>query len=421
MGSLIPAVLREERQFARYFYGQALSMVGDRISFVVVPFAVLSIEGAGAAEVGLVSAATLAPFLVFALAGGVWADRLPRQRVMLASDLVRFVTQALVAALLLGGVAQVWHLVVLMAVFGTADAFFAPAAAGLMPLIVGPERLQEANALRGLIMSTGLVAGPALAGGLIFLVGPGGAIALDALSFAVSAAFLARLAPRAADPADVPQGGFFAQLREGFTEVVSRTWVWSTLGALAVYHVVVLPSVFVLGPVLSAQEFGGAAAWSVVVAAFGVGSIVGDVVALRVRIGRPLVIAAAALAVASCQALIIGAGPTIPVIAALEAVTGVAVSLAFTLWETSLQAHVPQAALSRVSSYDYLLTAGLMPLGLAVAGPVAQTFGVRPTLYAMTLLAVPVALALLAVPSIRHLHAPAPAEPPVAAGAPVVA
>lgn len=421
MRSLLPAVLREERQFARYFYGQALSMVGDRISFVIMPFAVLSIDGTDAADVGLVSAATLVPFLVFALAGGVWADRLPRQRVMLASDLVRFVTQALVAALLLAGVAQVWHLVVLMAVFGTADAFFAPAAGGLMPLIVGPERLQEANALRGLVMSTGLVAGPALAGGLILLVGPGGAIALDALSFAVSAVFLARLTPRAVDPADAPQGGFFAQLREGFAEVASRTWVWATLGALSVYHIVVLPSVFVLGPVLSEQEFGGAAAWSVVVAAFGVGSIVGDVIAMRVRISRPLVIAAAALAVASCQALIIGAGPTIPVIAALEAVTGVAVSLAFTLWETSLQANVPQAALSRVTSYDYLLTAGLMPLGLAVAGPVAQTFGLRPTLYGMTLLAVPVALALLAVPAVRRMRPPEPVPQPVAAPVPATA
>ncbi|GIG06093.1 MFS transporter [Catellatospora coxensis] len=421
MRSLIPAVLREERQFARYFYGQALSMVGDRISFVIMPFAVLSIPGADAADVGLVSAATLVPFLVFALAGGVWADRLPRQRVMLVSDLVRFVSQAMVAVLLLTGAARISHLVVLMAVFGTADAFFAPAAGGLMPLIVGPERLQEANALRGLVMSTGLVAGPALAGGLIFLVGPGGAIALDALSFAVSAAFLARLRPRAADPADAPRGGFLAQLREGFTEVMSRTWVWSTLAALSVYHVVVLPSVFVLGPVLSAQEFGGAAAWSVVVAAFGVGSVVGDVIALRVRIGRPLVIAAAALAVASCQALIIGAGPTIPVIAALEAVTGVAVALAFTMWETSLQANVPQAALSRVSSYDYLLTAGLMPLGLAVAGPIAQEIGLRPTLYGMTLLGVPAALALLAVPAVRRMRAPEPVAQPVPAPAPVAA
>ncbi len=408
MRSLIPAVLREEPQFARYFAGQALSMVGDRITFVVVPFAVLSIPGTDAADVGLVSAATLVPFLVFALAGGVWADRLPRQRVMLVSDLVRFVTQALVAGLLLSGAAQVWHLVVLMAVFGTADAFFAPAAAGLMPLIVSPDRLQEANGLRGLVMSTGLVAGPALAGGLIFLVGAGGAIALDALSFAVSAVFLARLRPRATEAA-APEGGFLAQLREGFTEVVSRSWVWSTLGALSVYHVVVLPSVYVLGPVLAEQEFGGATSWSIVVAAFGVGSIVGDVLAMRVRMKRPLVVAAAALTVASCQALIIGIGPTIAVIAALEAVTGVAVSLAFCLWETSLQAHVPQASLSRVSSYDYLLTAGLMPLGLAVAGPVAQAVGLRPTLYAMTLLAVPAALALLAIPAVRRLPAPAAA------------
>ncbi|MGW7194610.1 MFS transporter [Streptomyces chryseus] len=407
MKSLIPGVLRDEPQFARLFAGQSLSVLGDRVSFVAVPFAVLSVGGS-ASDVGLVAAAALLPMLLFTLVGGVWADRFRRHRIMLISDLVRFAVQTVLAGLLLTGVAEVPHLVLLMIVFGTADAFFMPAATGLMPLVVRPDRLREANALRGFVQSSALVLGPALAGGLVAWVGPGGALALDAVTFAVSAAFLARLKPRgtASETVRIAAGGtFLRELREGWAQVRGRSWLWSGMAAMAVYHVVVLPSVFVLGPVLAEREWGGAASWSVVVAAFGVGSIVGDVCAYRLKVARPMALAAAALAVASCQAIIIGSGASLALIAFLEAVTGVAVSLFFVLWETALQTHVPEAALSRVSSYDYLLSAGLMPLGLTLAGPVSESVGVRPTLYAMTAVAVPAALALLCVPAVRRLPA----------------
>ncbi|QKW23693.1 MFS transporter [Kitasatospora sp. NA04385] len=422
MGALIPEVLRAERQFARLFVGQSLSVLGDRVSFVALPFAVLSIGGS-AADVGLVTAAGLLPLLVFTLAGGVWADRIPRQRIMLASDLVRCAVQTAAAVLLLTGNARVGLLALLMALFGVADAFFLPASTGLLPLLVPADRLREANALRGFVQSTGLVVGPALAGALIAAVGPGGALAVDAASFAVSAAVLARLGPvgggsvsggpgGAGDAGDgvarAERLGFLAELRIGWQQVRSRTWVWSGMLAMAVYHVVVLPSVFVFGPVLAEREWGGAGAWAVVVIAFGLGSIVGDVCAYRLKPARPMAVAAVAMAVASCQALIIGSGAPVWVIAALEAVTGVGVSLFFVLWETSLQVHIPEQVLSRVSSYDHLLAVGLMPLGLVLAGPLSEGLGVRPALFGMTALAVPAALALLALPAVRRL----PASPP---------
>ncbi|MCX5008906.1 MFS transporter [Streptomyces sp. NBC_00638] len=406
---LIPGVLRDEPQFARLFIGQALSVLGDRVSFIAVPFAVLSIGGS-ASDVGLVAASGLIPMLLFALVGGVWADRFKRHRVMLVSDVVRFAVQGLIAVLLITGAAEIPHLVLLMLVFGTADAFFMPASTGLLPLVVGPDRLREANALRGFTQSSTLVLGPALAGGVVALLGPGGALALDALTFAASAAFLARLKPRSTAPetAEPTAGGtFLKEVRAGWRQVRSRTWVWSCMAAMAVYHVVVLPSVFVLGPVMAQQEWGGAASWSTVTAGFGIGSIVGDVCAYRLKVPRPMALAAAGLAVGSCQAIIIGSGTSVAMITVLEGITGVGVSLFFVLWETALQTHVPEAALSRVSSYDYLLSAGLMPLGLALAGPVSGSLGVRPTLYAMTVVAVPAALALLCVPAVRRLPAQA--------------
>ncbi len=410
MKPFVPTVLRDEPQFRRLFAGMALSAFGDRITMVALPFAVLSIGGS-VGDVGLVVASASAPFVLFTLLGGVIADRVRRHRLMMLTDLVRLVTQATAAALLVGGHAEVWHLAVLFAVFGTADAFFSPAIAGLLPLTVGPENLQAANGLRSLVMSTGLVLGPALAGVLIAVASPGWALGVDALTFAASAGVLATLRPREQAAADAEGGPVAApnvlrELREGWAAVRSRAWVVAGLAGIAVYSVVVLPSIFVLGPVLADREQDGATSWAVITAAFGAGAILGDVVVIRLRLSRPLLVGSCALVVASCQALIIGSGLPVAGIAALEGVTGVAVSMYWTLWELSLQQHIPPHLISRVSSFDYMLAVGLQPIGLALAGPAAATFGLHETLYAMTFIAVPVALGLLLVPAVRTLRAP---------------
>ncbi len=403
MRRFVPAVLREEPQFRLLFGGQALSTLGDRITFVALPFAVLSIGG-GAGEVGLVIGATTIPFAIFALLGGVWADRLPRHRVMLASDLVRMVSQALAALLLLTGDAEVWQLAALGVAFGTADAFFMPALTGLMPAVVAPERLQEANALRALVASFGMVSGPAAAGVLVALLGPGGALAVDAATFAASALALARLRPAVAARATDDAAAFLDQLRAGFAEIRRRPWVQGFLVVLCVYSVVVLPAIFVLGPVLAERELGGVRAWAVITAAFGLGSITGDLLILRFKPRRPLLWSGIGFTVASAQALIIGSGLPVAGIAALEAVTGVAVAAGWGLWETTLQEQIPEHAISRVSSYDYLVSVGAMPIGLTLAGPVAEVIGLHETLVLQTAIGLPVALAVLLVPGVRTLR-----------------
>jgi MFS family permease len=401
--AVVPAVLREEPQFRRLFLGQALSLVGDRVTTVVLPFAVLA-SGGGATEVGLVAAAQFVPFLAFGLVAGVAADRTDRRRILVLSDLVRCATQAVAAVLLLSGDASPAALAALAAVFGTADAFFAPAVTGLLPQTLGsPGRLQDANALRGLTMSAGHVAGPALAGVLVATVGAGGALAFDALTFAVSVLFLLRLRPRAVERLVEAGESLLAGLRGGWHAVRSRRWVWSFLLAMSGYHVIVLPAVFVLGPVLAAREYGGATDWAIVVAAFGAGAVLGDLLLLRWRPRLALRASALCLLVASLQAVFIGSGLPILAIAGLELVAGVFVTGFFVLWETSLQEHVPEHELSRVSSYDYTASTGLLPLGFAIAGPASVAFGIHATLAAMSALGVASALALLAVRAVREL------------------
>ncbi len=416
-GPRLPAVLRDEPQYRLLFFGQVLSILGDRVTMVVLPFAVLAVGG-DVGDVAIVSAAQFLPFAVLALPAGVWADRLDRKKILVASDVTRFACQLLAGVLLVTDQAHVVHLAAIAAVYGAADAFFAPAFTGLLPGTVAPVNLQPANALRGLSYSTGSIVGPVLGGLLVAGVGEGGAFFFDAATFAVSIACLIPL--RARVVADVlhdedPQAStdhFLTSLRQGWSEVRSRSWVTAFLGGMASYHVVVLPAIFVLGPVLAARELDGASSWALITAGFGLGSVLGDLLLLRWRPRFALRVAALMLIGASCQAAFIGSGLGTWAIAGLEVLAGVCVTGTFTLWETSLQEHIPDRALSRVASYDYLSSAGLIPLGNLTVGFVTAAIGLHHALLAMTVVGVTAAVGVAAVPAVRRLPR---AEPEVAA------
>ena len=404
----MPAVLRDEPQYRLLFTGQVLSIIGDRVTALVLPFAVLSIGGRVGA-VAIVSAAQFLPFAVLALPAGVWADRLDRKKILITSDTVRFACQLTAAILLLTGNADVLHLAALAAVYGAADAFFAPAFTGLLPGTVAQVNLQPANALIGLSYSTGSIAGPVLAGGLVAASGPGGALLFDAATFAVSVVCLVPMRPRplrqgmGGDAPQVATDHFVRSLRDGWSEVRSRSWVVAFLGGMASYHAIVLPAIFVLGPVLVNNELGGARDWAIITAGFGIGALVGDILLLHWRPRFALRVAALMLMGASCQAAFIGSGLGVWAIAGFEVLAGVCVTGCFTLWETSLQEHVPANVLSRVSSYDYLTSAGLIPLGNLLSGVAVAAIGLHESLFTMTALGITAALAVIAVPAVRHL------------------
>jgi MFS family permease len=189
-----------EREFRLLFTGQAISLLGDGMVGVALAFAVLDLTGS-VTDLGIVFAARTIPLVVFLLVGGVFADRLPRRAVMLTADVVRLVTQGVIAALLITGHAEIWQLALTQAVYGTATAFFNPASTGLIPSVISAPRLQQANALRALAMAAGNVAGPAIAGILVAAASPGWALAVDSASFAASAFYLSRLHVPEREPA----------------------------------------------------------------------------------------------------------------------------------------------------------------------------------------------------------------------------
>jgi MFS family permease len=294
---------------------------------------------------------------------------------------------------------------VLAALYGTADAFFQPAFTGLLPQTVShPGQLQQANALRGLSFSVSSIAGPAVAGVLVGAIGAGAALLFDAGSFAVSVACLLRLRPRvAAEATEEAPPPFLVAVRAGWYEVRSRRWLVAGLGAMCAYHGIVLPAVFVLGPVTVSERVGGPGAWAAIVVSFGIGSVLGDLLLLRIRPRHALRVAGLALIVASCQAAVYGSGLGLAGMCVLQCLTGIGVTAFFTLWEVSLQEHVPGESLSRVSSFDYLSATALMPVGTALAGPIADAVGTQATLLAMSAVGVVCALAFLSVREVRDL------------------
>ncbi len=402
----VPAVLRDEPQYRLLFAGQFLSIFGDRVTALVLPFAVLAVGGS-VGDVVAVSVAQFLPFVLLALPAGVWADRFDRKRIVIASDVLRFLIQATAAVTLLSGTAGVPLLLVLAALYGAGDAFFSPAITALLPAVVAPHNLQPANALRGLTYSVGSIAGPVIGGALVAFAGPGAGFAFDAATFLVSVLCLLRLRPAVLDRElhvdGRPQEGFFGSLGRGWQEVRRRRWVLAFLAGWCAYSVFVLPSIFALGPVLAERELGGAPAWAIITSGFGIGSLLGDLLLLRWRPRFALRVGAAALIGASCQAGIIGSGLGVWAIAALELAAGVCVTACFTLWETSLQEHVPPAALARVSSYDYLASTGSIPLGTVLGGALAGVLGLQQALLVMSAAGVLVAVGVLAVPAVRQL------------------
>ena len=405
----IPLGALQEREFRLFFTGQLVSLLGDAVTPFALAWAVLDLTGS-ARDLGFVIAAKTAPLVVFLLVGGVFADRLPRRAVMLTADVARMTVQAATAALLLSHTARIWELIVLQAFAGTGTAFFNPASTGLTPMTVSAGRLQEANALRGMSMASTQFAGPALAGILIVTVGPGYALAIDAASFGVSAFYLARL--HLPPHVGLPPQSFGRDLVDGWREFTARTWVWLTVVSVSLQNM--MGSVWlVLAAVWIKGGHGGAGAWTVILVVSAAGALVAGATALRLKPRRPLLLGSIAVVPNAAEVIVLALKLPWQILVVTALVTGFGNMLFNTLWETTLQQHIPQASLSRVSAYDWFGSLFCDPIGLALAGVVAAAIGMSRTLWIAAAVDLVAVAAMLAAPSVRHLQrldAPPPGQ-----------
>ncbi len=372
-------VLRH-RDFRYLWLAQSASVVGDCI--VVVALALFVIELTGdATDLGLVLAAASLPLVAFLLLGGVWADRLPRHRVMVVTDLVRFALHGLLAALIFAGTIRIWELIAIEALFGTAEAFFRPAANGLLPQTVPEAEIQQANGLSSLSNNIGEFAGPALATALVLGLGAGWAFALDAATFLLSAALLMRVRPRRraiagpSDAAGAERMTVWAEMRDGFREVRSRSWVWATLAAFCAALFTGLAPWFVLGPVVAREQYGEIGVYGLVSAVLGIGTIAGSLLGISWRPRLPMRAAMLAILLWPGAAVLYAAGVTLWIVLPATLIGGGGIALFDVWWLTALAERIPADKLSRVSSYDWMVSLALLPLGYVLAGPLAHALG----------------------------------------------
>jgi MFS family permease len=394
--------------FRYLFAGQAASVVGDRV--VVVALALfITMRTGSPTDLGLVLAAQTLPLVALVLLGGVWADRLPRHRIMISTDISRAVLHAVVAILIFSGAIRIWQLVVIEALFGAAQAFFQPAYDGLLPQTVPEELIQDARALTESVANLAFLIGPALATALVLGIGAGEAFAFDAATFVLSAVLLARVAPRprgiAAEPASTVQ-----ELRAGWREVRSRTWVWVTIAVFTGAVLCVYAQWYALAPVISRDLYGGAGVFGVLEGVAGVGAVCGGLLGLGWRPARPLLAGMVLVLAWPVQDIVFALGAPLALVVACAFATGFGFSLLVIWWETALARHIPAGALSRVSAWDWMGSFALLPLGYLVAGPLAAAFGARAVLGVGSALGLLLLLAGLLPRATRELDGAGSAE-----------
>ncbi|MFG1924116.1 MFS transporter [Cryptosporangium sp. NPDC048952] len=396
--------------YRRLLAGRTINTVGSAIAPIALAFAVLDLTGS-VSMLGLIVGARSLADVAFLLLGGVLADRLPRPLVLVGSNVLSGVTQAVVATLVLAGVAHVPALVVLSALNGALSALSRPATAALTPQTVPAEILQQANAVMRIGANAGIVLGASAGGALVAFVGPGWGLAVDAASFLLAG--LVFVGIRVPHVASTSGGSIVADLREGWGEFTARTWVWVVVVAFTVINGTI-GAMQVLGPAV-ADETIGRSGWGMVLAAQTAGFVAGGVIALRTRFQRPLLAAMLFMALESFFLVGLGVAPHLPVLLALGFLTGIGVEQFSVAWETTIQQHVPADKLARVISYDMLGSFVAIPVGEVVAGPIAGGIGMSATLVGAAVLSFTAAVVAAFTPSVRRLRrvdAPAPVVEP---------
>ncbi|MYR43616.1 MFS transporter, partial [Streptomyces sp. SID5910] len=392
------------RDFALFFVARAVARLGDTMLPVALAAGLLQ-HGYGAGAVGLAMAATAAAFAGLVVFGGVLADRFSTRKLMIGADLVRLVTQALAAALFFSGHVVLWQICAIGFLNGVAGAVFQPGVASTVPRLASD--IQGANGAIRVAESAAQLAGPAAAGLLVGFASPGGVFAAHATTYAVSALCLLLLRlpplpPRARAGEQAAGRAFRADLAEGWREFRARTWLWAVIAVWGIYMIAVWGPTLPLVATEVVQQH-GPRVYGLVNSALGAGTVVGGLLALRLRPRRMLRAGAIALFGFAAFPASVGAGLGVPAMAAGAAVAGAGMSFWGVMWATSVQTQVPTDVLNRIHAYDVAGSLALMPVGQALAGPAASVLGADHVLLVAGAMSFVVCTALLVIPAVRGL------------------
>lgn len=393
------------RDYRLLIFGAIVSLLGDGFYFIALAWQVYDISNVPTA-LSIVGAAGTIPMVALVLIGGALSDRFDRRKLMIGADLLRAFAIGTMAVLSLAGVIELWHIVALVILVGAGQAFFNPASTAILPDLLAEEQLPGANAFGALYrpMVARLI-GPAIAGFVVAAAGPGFAFGVDATSFVVSAAAVSviRARPSHRPAEDHGPRRIIGDVREGLRYVKGQPWIWATLVSAMLSLLVFLGPMEVLVPYLVKNRLSlGPESLGAIFAAGGVGSMVMAIVVGSV--GQPrrrvtamyaswslgvLLIAGYGLMTALWQALV------------LSFVLSAAFEFGQVIWSTMLQQKVPRELLGRVSSLDWLVSTGLVPVSFALTGPAAAILGPEATIVSASLIGAVLMSLLLFYPGVR--------------------
>jgi MFS family permease len=398
------------RNFRLLFAARSISYFGTYLAPIAVAFAVLDLTGS-ASDTGIAFACWTLAQVSTLIVGGVVADRLPRRLVMVGSDAGNVCVRTTMGVLLISGHAQIWEIFVLQALGGAATAFYSPASSGLVPEVVGPAELQQANAFMGIARYLAFPLGAATGGAIVATIGSGTALLVDGGTYAASALLLSGIRlPARVRAAAAPN--FLRELREGWQAFTEHTWVWLLTAWVAFYFLITYAPFFVLGPYLAKHTLGGAGAWGTVVTGEGLGALVGALIGLRLRPRRPWVTVGVVFTLTSVQSVLLAAQVSYVAIAVAAFVAGFSFSLGSVIFETGVQQAIAPDKLSRVSAYSWMCAMVFLPLGYALAGPIAAAVGMSAYLVFGAVWILVTTTVVFMVPAVRNYRLPAAHDVP---------
>ena len=380
------------RDFRLLLADRLIAPASVGFSLVGVSFAVLKLTNSPT-DLSYVLAAQIAPSLIFALLGGVAADRFPPQRVIIAANLMMALGEGTFGILVLTGHPSLWAMMGLEALTGSGIAIFYPASQALLPRLVPGSMLQEASAISRLVMNTGQMSGAAVAGLLVAATSPGLALLLCGIGMVSTVPLLLSIragreslrsgvARDAAGGVNESTPNMLTELREGWSEFRSHTWLWVIVAEFCIVMMAWYGAFSVLGPVVAREHLGGAAAWGAITAADAFGLIAGGLVSLRFTPRRPMLFVVLTGGAVAISPLSLGMVLPLAVICAASFALGVFVEMMMVQWTVTMVRNIPPEKLARVSSYDVLGTVMAMPAGALIAGPLGSAIGISRAEYA---------------------------------------
>ena len=394
--------LRDHKGFTGLAISRFISNLGNGVSPIALAYGVLSLPGATGRDLSIVMAARFVPLLAFMLFGGVIADRFQRNRLVGGSDMLGSFLAATSAISLIAGFSSVWLLALMGGLFGILNAIWWPAMSGVLPEILPKEKLQEGNAVIGLMTNIGYIIGTLSGGVIVATAGAGWGLLVDAISFFIAGVIVWNLPLIGKIKEKSP--GIIHDLIVGWREFISRSWVITMVISFSLINMAFEAMLSVLGPLNFSNPTTGPREWSYNLAGLTVGMLLGGIWVLKVKIGRPLYLSMFLIAFSVVWDFALAFDYSLPLTVIASIFSGVSVEVFMVTWSTSLQSHVPEESYSRVNSYDALGSYGIAPLGIVAAGPLAMHFGVNSILFATGAITLIASVASLLVPSVRNLR-----------------